>query len=113
MSRGLQLYLDFVVFIFGAGIGSFLNVCVHRLPREQSIVNPPSHCPQCNQPIHWYDNIPLLSYLQLRGRCRHCHVRISPRYFLVELLTGVLFLLVRMNRQRATELAAWTQAEGT
>ena len=94
MSSGLRLYLDFVVFLFGATVGSFLNVCIHRMPRGQSIVSPRSHCPLCNQPIGWRDNIPLLSYIALRGRCRHCHAPITPRYFLVELLTATLFLLV-------------------
>jgi leader peptidase (prepilin peptidase)/N-methyltransferase len=94
VSFGLRVYLDFVAFLFGAAIGSFLNVCVHRMPRGQSIVSPPSHCPHCDQPIGWRDNIPLLSYIALRGRCRHCHASITPRYFLVELLTATLFLLV-------------------
>jgi leader peptidase (prepilin peptidase)/N-methyltransferase len=90
----LQLYLDFMVFAFGAVIGSFLNVCVHRMPLDQSIVTPPSHCPHCSQRIRWADNIPLLSYLALRGKCRHCGATISPRYFVVELLTAALFLMV-------------------
>jgi leader peptidase (prepilin peptidase) / N-methyltransferase len=90
----LQLYLDFVVFAFGAVIGSFLNVCVHRMPLGQSIVTPPSHCPHCNQRIRWADNIPLISYLALGRKCRNCGAKISPRYFVVELLTATLFLLV-------------------
>ncbi len=79
-----------VVFIFGAIVGSFLNVCIVRLPDKESVVSPPSHCPKCRAFIHFYDNIPLLSYLVLRGRCRSCGERISPRYFLVELLMASL-----------------------
>ena len=94
MSPGLKLYLDCIVFIFGAVVGSFLNVCVHRMPRGRSIVRPPSHCPKCKEPIQWFDNIPILSYVILRGRCRNCAVRISPRYALVELVTGLFFLAV-------------------
>ena len=82
------------VFLFAICIGSFLNVCIYRMGREQSIIAPASHCPSCNHPIRWHDNIPLLSYILLRGRCRDCRKPISFRYFLVELLTGVLFLML-------------------
>lgn len=82
------------LFGFGLIIGSFLNVCIHRLPRGESVVSPRSHCPGCNHLIAAYDNIPLLSYLLLRGKCRHCHARISPLYFSVELTTGLLFLFL-------------------
>jgi len=80
----------FVIFIFGAIVGSFLNVCILRIPKGKSVIHPPSHCPHCKAPIAFYDNIPLLSYLILRGRCRACRERISPRYFAVELLTASL-----------------------
>lgn len=79
-----------VVGIFGACVGSFLNVCIYRLPLGRSVVAPRSHCPRCHKPLHWYDNIPLLSYVILQGECRHCKSRISPRYVIVELLTMVL-----------------------
>lgn len=77
-------------FVFGAAIGSFLNVCILRLPKDESIVDPPSHCPQCKTPIPFYDNIPLFSYLFLKGRCRFCGESISGRYFVVELLMAAL-----------------------
>lgn len=79
-------------FVLGCNIGSFLNVCIYRMPLGQSIVSPPSHCPHCHYRIPWYLNIPLIPWLVLRGRCAHCGARISGRYFLVELLAGVVFL---------------------
>jgi leader peptidase (prepilin peptidase)/N-methyltransferase len=82
----------FFVFLLGLCIGSFLNVCIYRMGLEQSVVKPSSHCPKCQKPIRWHDNIPLVSYLLLMGRCRDCRERISARYFFVELLTGLMFL---------------------
>jgi leader peptidase (prepilin peptidase)/N-methyltransferase len=87
-------FLAVSVFIFGACIGSFLNVCVYRIPLEQSVVSPGSHCFGCSTPLAWYDNIPLLSYLILRGRCRVCGAQFSSRYFFIETLTGLLAVLV-------------------
>lgn len=83
--------LAFFAFALGACVASFLNVVVWRVPRGESIVSPPSHCPKCNAPIRWWQNIPIVSWLALRGRCANCHEPISPRYILVELLGGVLF----------------------
>ncbi|PIU31926.1 MAG: prepilin peptidase [Syntrophobacteraceae bacterium CG07_land_8_20_14_0_80_61_8] len=86
--------VQWLVFVCGCCLGSFFNVVIYRLPNAQSIVKPASHCPACQVPIAFYDNIPLLSYVLLRGRCRHCRVRISLRYPLVEALTGVLLLML-------------------
>jgi leader peptidase (prepilin peptidase)/N-methyltransferase len=80
------------IFALGCCIGSFLNVVIYRLPREKSLVHPGSSCPHCGQAIRFYDNIPLLSWLVLRAKCRRCKGPISPRYFIVELLTGLVFL---------------------
>jgi leader peptidase (prepilin peptidase)/N-methyltransferase len=86
-----------VALTFGLIVGSFLNVVIHRLPRDESIVHPSSHCPSCHAPVRWYDNLPLVSYLWLRGRCRGCGIRISPRYPVIELLTGLLFAAVALR----------------
>jgi leader peptidase (prepilin peptidase) / N-methyltransferase len=87
------LLLDGFFFIFGAVVGSFLNVVIHRVPREESIVFPNSACPSCQNPIKPYDNVPILSWLILRGRCRKCRLPISFRYPFVEFLTAALFVL--------------------
>lgn len=85
--------LNFFAFIFGTVIGSFINVCIYRIPKGESIIYPPSHCPRCGYHLRPIDLIPLLSYILLRGRCRKCSAPISSRYLFVELLTGVIFLL--------------------
>ncbi len=82
-----------VIGLFGLVFGSFLNVCIARLPRGESIVLPRSHCPRCNHAIHWYDNIPLISYLILGAKCRDCHAPISPIYPFIEALTAVTLCL--------------------
>jgi leader peptidase (prepilin peptidase)/N-methyltransferase len=78
---------------FGLAVGSFLNVCIHRLPRTQSIVRPGSRCPRCRTPLRWHDNVPLLGYLLLRGRCRACGQPISVQYPAVEAVTAAVFVL--------------------
>jgi leader peptidase (prepilin peptidase) / N-methyltransferase len=90
---GVDPFLATAIFVFGLIFGSFLNVCIHRLPRDLSVSDPPrSACPKCQHQIAFYDNIPVLSWVILRGRCRSCSAAISPRYLLIELLTGCLFL---------------------
>jgi len=84
---------EILIILMGLIIGSFLNVVIHRLPLGQSIVKPGSHCPRCQRPIPFYDNIPVVSYLLLGGKCRGCRQPISPRYPLVEMLTGLCFWL--------------------
>jgi leader peptidase (prepilin peptidase)/N-methyltransferase len=102
-----------IIFIFGAIIGSFLNVCIHRMPKGESVVRPASRCPRCKEPIRFYDNIPIVSYLALKGRCRACGYRIPLRYPVVELLTAVLFLslyLVFGVNDRSVTYAAFISA---
>ena len=86
----MEVILAIFMFAMGACVGSFLNVVIWRLPRGESIVFPGSHCPSCGRAIAWYDNIPLVSWIVLRARCRHCKVPISPRYLLVEAVTAVM-----------------------
>ena len=90
-------FVLFWVFAFGACIGSFLNVCIWRIPRGESLSKAASHCTVCGTPIRWYDNLPVLSYLLLRGRCRACHARYSSTYFWVELSCGGLFALALLK----------------
>ncbi|MGA7622329.1 MAG: prepilin peptidase [Candidatus Acidiferrales bacterium] len=95
------------VFIFGLIIGSFLNVCILRIPGGKSIVMPASACPKCGEPIQPYDNIPVISYLVLGGKCRGCKTNISPMYPLVELLTGLLFLACYLVFGLTVEALKW------
>ena len=83
-----------LAFIFGSIVGSFLNVCIHRIPEGKSIIFPPSSCPNCNNPIAFYDNIPIVSYIVLLGRCRSCKTPISLRYPFVEFLTGLFAVML-------------------
>ena len=92
MDAGLIRVLGLFSFAFGACVASFLNVVIWRVPRGESIVSPPSHCPKCGAAIRWWQNVPILSWLALRGKCANCREPISPRYILVELLGGVLVL---------------------
>jgi leader peptidase (prepilin peptidase) / N-methyltransferase len=91
------MILNIFAFIFGAAIGSFLNVCIFRIPAKESIVKPLSQCPHCHHPIRFYDNIPIVSFLVLRARCRDCGEKISWRYPTVELITALLALLLFMQ----------------
>ncbi len=88
MEKIFELY----AFLLGLCVGSFLNVCIYRIPLGKSVVTPRSHCPQCDRFLKWYENIPLVSYVIQGGKCRHCHKSVSLRYPLVELLTGLLSL---------------------
>jgi leader peptidase (prepilin peptidase) / N-methyltransferase len=89
--------LNFIYAFFGLIVGSFLNVCIYRIPRDQSIALPRSRCPHCGKPVRPYDNVPVLSYILLGGRCRDCRGPISPQYPIVELLTGLAFYLCALK----------------
>lgn len=90
----IEIAYGVLVFIVSLCIGSFLNVVIYRLPNKMSLSKPASHCPTCNNPIKWYDNIPILSYLFLGGKCRHCKEKISIRYLIVEATTAVIATLI-------------------
>ena len=85
-------FVEATALLFGLVVGSFANVCIHRVPREESVVHPPSRCPSCGALIRPLDNVPVLSYVRLRGRCRSCRARISPRYPIVEATNGLLWM---------------------
>jgi leader peptidase (prepilin peptidase)/N-methyltransferase len=102
-----ELFIGIFVFLFGLIIGSFLNVCILRIPGGRSIVMPASACPKCAAPIRPYDNIPVISYLILGGKCRACKTPISPMYPLVELLTGILFLACYLAFGLKVETLKW------
>lgn len=106
---GTPVILQFATFVIGLLFGSFLNVCISRLPRHESIVHPRSHCPQCGAAIRWYDNIPLLSWILLRGRCRDCNQMISWRYPLVELAIGLWFATVFFEVMSASLVGMYMQ----
>ena len=93
----MDTILPIFIFIVGAAIGSFSNVCIYRLPKKLSIISPPSQCPNCGKSISPFDNIPIISFILLRGRCRYCQSPISWRYPIVELITGLIFLSLYLN----------------
>ena len=96
-----------VLFVFGAIFGSFLNVLIYRVPRGESVVKPPSACPACGTRIRFHDNVPLVSYLVLGGRCRDCRARISPRYFVVELMAALIPVALYLKFGLGRELAVY------
>ncbi len=90
----MYIYYGVIIFIFGTIIGSFLNVCIYRIPMQQSIAYPPSHCTNCGSRIKWYDLIPIVSYVILKGKCRNCGEKISKKYPIIEFITGLLYVML-------------------
>jgi leader peptidase (prepilin peptidase) / N-methyltransferase len=101
-----------VLFVLGCMVGSFLNVCIYRMPLGKSIISPASHCPHCQYSIPFYLNVPLLTWLMLGGRCANCRQPISIRYFMVELLTGLMFVGCWVGYGRETPAVALTYCSG-
>ena len=96
MNTSIFIFSLIVLFI-GLSFGSFVNVCIHRLPKNKQVLTGRSRCPKCKKKIKWFDNIPLISFLSLNGRCRSCKKKISPQYFIVELIAGIGFLLIYLS----------------
>ena len=90
-------FYSLIIFLLGTSLGSFANVCIYRLPKSKQIISGRSFCPRCKKKIIWYDNLPLISFIFLNGKCRNCNKSISARYFIVELITGITFLLIYFN----------------
>lgn len=109
----MNVLISIYVIVLGLLLGSFFNVCIYRIPRGESIVSPPSHCTNCNNHIKWYDLMPVISYIILKGRCRYCKEHISIRYPAVEFLTALLFFLIFLkfgltfNLVKFLVLASW------
>jgi len=93
----LIFFYSLLIFLFGVSLGSFANVCIYRLPRDKQIISGRSYCPRCKKKIKWYDNLPLISYIFLNAKCRNCDKSISVRYLIVELITGISFLLIFLS----------------
>src|SRR5205814_3349538 len=103
-----EFFFRVFAFVLGGAVGSFLNVCIYRLPVDLSINRPRrSFCPACNRPIHWHHNLPLISWIVLRGRCTNCGAKIAFRYFAVELLTALLFLAIWQGFSWQMAVAYW------
>ncbi|MCJ7498125.1 MAG: prepilin peptidase [candidate division Zixibacteria bacterium] len=102
----MDIFIGIIIFISGLAIGSFLNVCIYRIPLRKSIIFPASHCPKCGNKIRAFDNIPILSYLILKGKCRYCKEKISSIYPAVELLSGLLFLSLYLRYGLSWEFAS-------